>query len=322
MADFNFDKFLNQPEIEPFKQHFSEALDRRTSPARHGDLASWLATLNSLPDVQPSAINLNSDAIAIGRKTDLNTEQQAQLLQSLQELIPWRKGPFNFFDVLVDTEWRSDWKWQRLLPHINSLENKRILDVGCGNGYHCWRMLGAGAESVVGIDPSMRFFIQHLAVQKYLNNQQFDFLPLGIEDIPQPLPIFDSVFSMGVLYHRRNPINHIQELHSLLKPNGELVLETLIVDQAENGILTPTERYAMMRNVWSITTVDKTLELLNQAGFKQVRCVDQTITTTDEQRVTDWMQFHSLANFLDPNDSSKTIEGYPAPKRGIFIATK
>jgi tRNA (mo5U34)-methyltransferase len=34
------------------------------------------------------------------------------------------------------------------------------------------------------------------------------------------------------------------------------------------------------------------------------------------------MDFHSLKDFLDPNDTSKTIEGYPAPKRGLFIATK
>jgi len=155
-----------------------------------------------------------------------------------------------------------------------------------------------------------------------MQDPRFDFLPIGIEDMPEGLAIFDTVFSMGVLYHRRNPINHIIELKNLLREGGEIVLETLIVDQAEGGILTPSERYAQMRNVWSITTVEKTLSLLTKAGFKDVRCVDENVTSLGEQRRTEWMSFHSLREFLDPDDISKTIEGYPAPKRGIFVATK
>ena len=127
---------------------------------------------------------------------------------------------------------------------------------------------------------------------------------------------------MGVLYHRRNPINHLIELRQLMADSGELVLETLIVDDAENGILTPEGRYAQMRNVWSIMTVDKITRLLEQTGFKDIRCVDQNVTSLDEQRRTPWMQFHSLKEFLDADDISKTIEGHPAPKRGLFIARK
>ena len=140
--------------------------------------------------------------------------------------------------------------------------------------------------------------------------------------MPVSWSVFDTVFSMGILYHRRQPINHLRELHSLLKPGGELVLETLIVDEAEGGILSPSGRYAMMRNVWSIMTTKKILSLLDETGFKQAQCVDENATSLEEQRRTPWMQFHSLAEFLDPLDRSKTIEGYPAPKRGIFIASK
>ena len=46
------------------------------------------------------------------------------------------------------------------------------------------------------------------------------------------------------------------------------------------------------------------------------------MTSTDEQRATKWMTNHSLIDFLDPNNKSLTIEGYPAPKRAVFIATK
>jgi len=309
-------------EFKAHKAHFSERVAERANPKRHGDLPKWQTFLDALPKVIPSYVELDTDVITIGHINDLSNDQHQTLHQALMALSPWRKGPYQLFNTFIDTEWRSDWKWQRVIPHISHLKGRRVLDVGCGTGYHCWRMLGDGADYVLGIDPSARFLMQYNAIQQYARDSRFDFLPIGIEDMPSSLPIFDTVFSMGVLYHRRNPLNHVIELNNLLREGGEIVLETLIVDDVDGGILTPKERYAQMRNVWSITTVEKTLSLLDEAGFSNARCVDQNVTSLEEQRSTDWMSFHSLKEFLDPNDTTRTIEGYPAPKRGIFIATK
>ncbi len=316
----NFDAFFARADFAQYRNSFRESIQRRLNPQRHGDLPKWTALLNKLPDANPSVIELNQPTIKAGLRDDISASQAELLHQTLMALAPWRKGPYNLFGTSIDTEWRSDWKWDRLAPHINSLKQRRVLDVGCGTGYHCWRMLGEGADYVMGIDPSARFIVQHHAVQKYIQNKQFDFIPIGIEDMPHDMPYFDTVFSMGVLYHRRNPINHLYELKKLMTEGGELVLETLIVDSADNGILQPQERYAQMRNVWSIMTVEKILDLLDQAGFSDGHCVDQNVTSLQEQRRTQWMQFHSLKEFLDPQDISKTVEGYPAPKRGLFIA--
>lgn len=329
------DRFLQLPEFNRHRLHFETAIARRNPPGRHGDLPKWLDILATLPNLEASTITLNRDAIEIGRPEDLQPQQAERLRDALRALSPWRKGPYELFGVYIDTEWRSDWKWNRVRPHISALANRRVLDVGCGTGYHCWRMLGDGADYVLGIDPSMRFVVQNAAIQYYAKDSRFDFAPLGIEDMPEDLPIFDSVFSMGVLYHRRHPINHLLELKSLLTANGELVLETLIFDEDElaqskhpasansaTGVLRPESRYAQMRNVWSIMTVPRILELLEQAGFRNARCVDQNLTSLQEQRRTEWMQYHSLQEFLDPDDRSLTIEGYPAPKRGLFIADK
>lgn len=316
----DFSAFLNRPEFKNWQQHFQTALETRVDPKRHGDLIKWLEIIGRLPDVKASQLDLTQDTIQIGNTGDLSQAQTRQLHDALFELKPWRKGPYQLFDTFIDTEWRSDWKWQRVSPHISSLVGRKVLDVGCGTGYHGWRMLGDDADYVLGIDPSMRFLVQFMAIQKYAQDSRFDFLPVGIEDMPTDMNEFDSIFSMGVLYHRRDPINHLIELKNLLNDGGELILETLIVDNIDGGVLTPKDRYAQMRNVWSIMTVEKILDLLQQAGFKNPRCVDQNVTSLDEQRRTDWMQFHSLKEFLDTNDISKTIEGYPAPKRGLFIA--
>lgn len=323
----DFSHFLGLARIKQQKEHFANKLTERCQPGRHGDLHRWLESLKKLPNIKSNNTKLDADTVTFGH-TPLQPSHHAKpydaakIDHTLRALSPWRKGPYQIFDSFIDAEWRSDWKWQRVQPHIAPLTGKHVLDVGCGNGYHCWRMLGDGAESVIGIDPSMLFFVQNLAIQHFAQDLRFNFLPLGIEDMPRDWPVFDTVFSMGVLYHRRNPINHLRELYGLLKNDGEVVLETLIVDAAENGVLQPKGRYAKMRNVWSILTTEKLIGLLERAGFSNARIVNQNTTSTEEQRRTDWMQFHSLAQFLDAKDTTKTIEGYPAPKRGVIIAQK
>ena len=127
---------------------------------------------------------------------------------------------------------------------------------------------------------------------------------------------------MGVLYHRRSPIDHIYELKGALRKGGELVLETLVVEGELGYSLMPEDRYAMMRNVWYLPSVETLTLWLRRCGFVDIRCVDLNQTSCEEQRVTEWMEFQSLEDFLDPSDANKTIEGYPAPLRATMVATK
>ncbi|WP_068825641.1 tRNA 5-methoxyuridine(34)/uridine 5-oxyacetic acid(34) synthase CmoB [Pseudomonas sp. BMS12] len=284
----------------------------------HGDLQRWFAAVEALPPMPLEHAELR-DALRLDGDCDEVT--RAALKSALQGLIPWRKGPFDLFGVHIDTEWRSDWKWSRVAPHLE-LAGKRILDVGCGNGYYMWRMLGAGADAVVGVDPNWLFLNQFLAVKNYLPDAQAWHLPLALEELPPRLEGFDTVFSMGVLYHRRSPIDHLLELKDCLLKGGELVLETLVVEGDAQQVLMPEDRYAMMRNVWFLPSVPALELWLRRAGFVDVRCVDVSVTSVEEQRATDWMRFQSLPDFLDPADHSRTLEGLPAPSRAVLLARK
>jgi len=289
---------------------------------KHGDYPRWQQALAQLPALAPSSLALDADAVRIGYASDCSEQQRAQLLSSLQALHPWRKGPFDFFATHIDSEWHSDWKWNRLKDAISPLDGRTILDVGCGSGYHCWRMRGAGASWVVGIDPGILFLMQFRAAQHYIQDEAVQFWPIGIDDLPTGMACFDTVFSMGILYHRRSPINHLLQLKGLLRKAGELVLETLVVVGDEQRCLLPAGRYAKMRNTWFLPSVAMLKLWLKRSGFHHIRLMDISPTTTDEQRSTDWMRFESLADFLDPADQSRTIEGYPAPLRAVFIALK
>ena len=284
----------------------------------HGDLQRWMAAVEALPLLDPDKVEL-TDTFALYAPTSV--EQQTALLRALKGLIPWRKGPFELFGVHIDTEWRSDWKWARVAPHLD-LHGKRILDVGCGNGYYLWRMLGAGAHSAVGIDPNWLFLCQFLAAKHYLPDLPAWHLPLALEELPGSLEGFDTVFSMGVLYHRRSPIDHLLELKNCLLSGGELVLETLVIEGDAQQALVPEDRYAMMRNVWFLPSVPALELWLRRAGFVDVRCVDVSRTSIEEQRATEWMKFQSLPDFLDPADHNRTLEGLPAPTRAVLIARK
>jgi tRNA (mo5U34)-methyltransferase len=176
-------------------------------------------------------------------------------------------------------------------------------------------MRGAGAELVLGIEPYMLSVMQFQVMQRYICDPQHHVIPIGIEDVPADLACFDSVFSMGVLYHRRSPLDHLLELKGCLRPGGELILETLIVEGDQQTIFMPPGRYAKMRNVWFLPSIAAMTLWLQRCGFRDIKCVDATRTSCDEQRATEWMRFESLSIFLDPNDAEKTIEGHPAPLR-------
>jgi tRNA (mo5U34)-methyltransferase len=296
--------------LETLPAQVAAALD----PSKHGDWNKWLFLLNQLPILPISEINLQTSAVIV------EGSQHNDLEEILKQLHPWRKGPFQIHNVHIDTEWRSDFKWARIEKHI-SLKDKIILDVGCGNGYYAWRMIGAGAKLVVGIDPTLINVVQFHAVKHFLGDFPLAVLPLGIEAVPPNLNAFDIVFSMGVFYHRRSPIDHLLELKGCLRNGGELVLETLIIEGEESRVLMPEQRYAKMRNVWFIPSV-ATLEIwLTRCGFQNVRCIDVSTVTLNEQRRTDWMWFESLDDFLHPDNADQTIEGYPRPRRAMFLAT-
>ena len=315
--------------LKPWADILPQQLHAIFNEKVHGDQQRWLDALASLPAIDNVAVDLQQDRIQLASAVLDNADDaealNAEVKSGLQQLSPWRKGPFQFFDTHIDTEWRSDWKWQRIASHLAPLEGRTILDVGCGSGYHMWRMLGAGAYRVVGVDPSRLFLAQFQAFKQYAQSGQdkplnIDLLPLKMEDVPRPLKAFDTTFSMGVLYHRKSPIDHLAELKDTLKPGGQLVLETLVIEGELGEVLMPEDRYAQMRNVWFLPSCDTLLLWARRAGFKNPRIVEKNITSLEEQRSTDWMQYQSLTDFLDAEDKSKTLEGYPAPLRATLIA--
>jgi tRNA (mo5U34)-methyltransferase len=303
----------------------------RLRPERHGDLSAWLAALGSLPRIAPASVTLGRPCVGAAARQTPDAGARARLRAALEALHPWRKGPFCLHGIEIDAEWRSDWKWARLAPHLAPLLGRLVLDVGAGNGYYGYRALGAGAALVLGIDPTLRFVMQFLALDALIADPRLGVLPLADIDLPvgcrDSSGPFDTVLSMGVLHHRRDAAAHLDILRRALRPGGELVLETLVLDGASPGpgpdaVLRPRGRYARMRNVHAIPGAAVLGDWVGAAGFRHIRIVDTARTTPAEQRSTAWMRFESLAQCLDPADPSRTVEGHPAPTRALLLAER
>ena len=289
--------------------------------SKNGNLQGWLDVFTELPAIKTNNIDFDSDVLRIGNSEEVSVEIQNQIECSLRNFIPWRKGPFDVFGVYIDSEWRSDFKWNRLFPFVKNLKGRRVLDVGSGNGYFALRMASKGAK-VFAVDPHLLYLMQFESLMHFVQNRPCAWvLPVPFEQLPIELHRFDTVFSMGVLYHRKSPFDHLQRLRDALASGGQLVLETIIIDGGVGKVLVPDNRYAKMNNVWFLPSTEELVRWMRRCSFCEIKVVDVAPTTFTEQRQTDWARFQSLEDFLDPNDSSKTVEGYPAPKRVVITAT-
>ncbi len=322
MKTLNFDKFYqadHSTDLLAWLNSIAETVEEQSNPKRHGHFPGWLEALQALPEYQASSTKLNTDVVTVNSEYSIHTEQ---IKLALMKLVPWRKGPFQIDDLFIDSEWRSNLKWSRIENHITPLNGRNVLDVGCGNGYYGYRMLGAGAKTVVGVDPGELFCTQFAAINHFINTSRLSVLPLTGEMVFDNPFLFDTVFSMGVVSHRRDPLEHLAGLLSCLRPGGELILETLVIESTEATSLVPKDRYANMRNIWILPSVLLLKDMLAQSGFCDIDCIDLCRTTTHEQRPTEWMPSFSLQNGLNPDDHTKTIEGYPGPTRCVVVARK
>ena len=313
-----FELFFNDLELQKFKEE-CRSKSLRALQVKNGNIPKWNDTIDELKSYAKGELVLNEPYVSI--KNIGASIENIEL--NLRKLLPWRKGPFTFNDLILDSEWIGDLKWQRLKNKIRPLKNKRVLDVGAGNGYFTLRMALEGAKKALGIEPFLLFNFQFMAIETLSNNNLNSILlPLRLEELPS-MPLFDSVFSMGVLYHQRDHMGHLFKLQEMMVDDSELILETLIVDGPKDFTIVPQGRYANMRNVYCLPSIETLKSWLVDTGYKNIEVVNVSQTTPQEQRKTLWIGDNpaSLEDFLDPTNSNLTVEGHPAPKRAIIICT-
>ena len=313
----------------PYKNHcniseLSELKIEREKWLERKSTQHYKEFLKKLPSISTTHLNLDLISPEIGNSSELNENQKIEINKLAKELIPWRKGPFNLFGSEIDAEWRSDQKWDRIAEVLDPLKNKRVLDIGCNNGYFLLRMAAQNPALLLGIDPYLHYKIQFEFLNHFAKLPNTYFELFGIEHLGNFKEMFDVIFSMGIIYHHRHPIEQLLQIKDALRPGGQVILETIGIPGEKDTALFPKDRYANMRNVWFVPTMNTFLNWAKRSKFVDVEIISDTLLTNEEQRLTSWCPppHQSLEDFLDPNDLSLTKEGYPAPRRFAISAKK
>lgn len=289
----------------------------RASP--HWEALRDLLRNPAFSDLQGESLVLDADAITAKLP---NSADISHLTAICRKLIPWRVGPYQLGSLTIDSEWRSRIKWERIAPLLGNVSDMRIADIGASNGYFLFKLLKGNPELALGFDPVDRCWLQFSVLQHLIHDPRLGFVPAGLATLEAFPEFFDLVLCMGVIYHQRDPFLACKRLYQSVRPGGRVLLESLTINEPGSHLLVPKERYAKMRNAWIVPTPEALESLLLRAGFTDTTIHRFGPITTSEQRRTEWAPYESLADFLDPSDPSRTIEGYPAPHSASVVAIK
>ena len=278
--------------------------------------------VQQVQEFKTEAFDFSTAVVKVGNAKEVSPQQQQQFDQSLIAFCPWKKGPFELFGTLIDAEWRSDWKWERILPHISDLKDRKIADIGCHNGYFMFRMANHQPEYVIGFEPYGKHFWNFQLIQNLVQQKMLWFELLGVEHLNLYSNFFDTIFCLGILYHHTDPVSLLKKMYMALAPQGEIIIDCQGIPGELPVALTPRKRYANARGIWFLPTQSCLENWIARAGFSQIHCFFAEPLSTQEQRRTPWANIDSLQAFLDPENSTLTREGYPAPWRYYVIARK
>ena len=281
----------------------------------------WYLQLQEASKIEKDNLSIDyGNWFSVGSFEDLTQEEYEVILKTAKSLIPWRKGPFKVFGLEIDSEWQSNIKYNLIRPYFN-LKDKVVADIGCNNGYYMFRMLEDKPKRLIGFDPSPLTLHQFEFINHFVKSDII-YEMLVVEHLEYYNHKFDFIFMLGVLYHRPDPVGTLKSLARGLNSKGEILIDTFMIDGDEELCLTPNKRYSKIPNIYFIPTIPALKNWLERAGFEDIEVLATTVTTSDEQRKTEWSFDQSLEDFLDENDKTKTVEGYPAPKRVYVKARK
>lgn len=111
-------------------------------------------------------------------------------------------------------------EWHELKNMLPDFRNKRVLDLGCGFGWHCRYAAENGARLVVGIDISQKMLSVAKSKTQYEN---IKYIRMAIEDIDFPKESFDVVISSLALHYVESFEDVLARVYKCLSKGGDFV---------------------------------------------------------------------------------------------------
>jgi len=111
-------------------------------------------------------------------------------------------------------------EWHELKNMLPDFKDKRVLDLGCGFGWHCRYAVENGARSVIGIDISQKMLSEAKSKTKCGN---IEYICMPIEDIDFPEESFDVVISSLALHYVKSFEDVLVRVYKCLSKGGDFV---------------------------------------------------------------------------------------------------
>lgn len=200
----------------------------------------------------------------------------------------------------------GEWKTlQKLLPDFSS---KRVLDLGCGYGWHCIYAMEQGAASAVGIDISEKMLEVAKEKTKLYN---VEYLQIPIEDIDFPKDSFDIAISSLAFHYLASFEDIAKKVNNCLKKGGSFIFSV------EHPVFTAYGSqdwyYDNDGNILHFPVDNYYIEGKRNANFlgSQVVKYHKTLTTYLNGLLTNGFE---ILNIVEPQPTADMIETMPGMK--------
>lgn len=111
-------------------------------------------------------------------------------------------------------------EWHELRKMLPDFQGKRVLDLGCGFGWHCRYAVEQGAKSVVGVDISEKMLQE---ARKRTSSPLIEYIRRPVEDIDYPENSFDIVLSSLVFHYIKSFADVCGKISRCLGRGGNFV---------------------------------------------------------------------------------------------------
>jgi len=162
------------------------------------------------------------------------------------------------------------------------LTNKRVLDIGCAEGFFSFEAERRGAREVIGID-SFTDSIRRFNIAKAARQSNASAYLMNVYDLePKRLGTFDVVLFYGVFYHLKHPQYALERIRSVC--TGDLLFQTHIYEEPAvrgtpwarffpHGILSGNNKELYDPTVFWLFNSVCCLAMLDHVGFTDLKVV-------------------------------------------------
>jgi len=209
-------------------------------------------------------------------------------ISTFEKIYPANYHAFNFSEKKFGIVYkiRSELETKRLLRYCKGLpENARILDVGCGDGFHLklLRQNGKKSWTLEGIDKDKR------AIERAQKSGLLAHLQ-SVELVDLPQNAYDLAFMIQTIEHLEKPDEVLRRIHKLLKPGGKLVIVTDNTDSLDFRFFKRKYwgGYHFPRH-WNLFNQNSLTKLAEKTNFEVVNLVTQYSPVNWVYTIHNWL---------------------------------